>query len=625
MRTLILAVLFGLFCSSVAVAAPSNPSTPCSYHQTQGGKFVFTKACGAKERKLIPAAVRMMNERFTLVQDLRTAKANAQDFYRTNCARIVKRAKGRTNKYPKAFRKELRKVRNTRVATAQSWSVCYRLLPSSKLMQNMMLPGVSVKTFTWDMCSKYRKDLSKLARCARLASTDEDNKINAVINSILVKHAELVESKKSAKKFLQKVRGCKFKLGRLQCANGTSLCLAMLVLLLVRIVRRRIQRAARIKELKAMQGEGQGQGSVGVATKLSQSIATLLLMMAVALPTTPANAEKFECTSLISLVEMAAEDAIGAKIRFQALTSVASPFTDILANEKAHFKVKETAVEAMQKLFCKDIGNDEDEILTLMKLAKAFFRSEDMDKAIERELKALEIQEGSCGGFLLILLYGLLGMLGGCRSKLLVVLVALGCIVSTADAACTDMQEAVNEVTTQYGFLRYDCDAGEASQEDKDAVFEVIWRGFVAKDGLKLGMSKQYIRSRWERAEGAFWAVWGDAPLWQAQVAAAICAKETLCGVVVKFSEWETHRFQSPKNNNGTIDCGVTQINSNSTSYSCDELQDLQTAFREQRRIIMLKVGGSNRKSVWKARIHRYNGSGMKARQYGQLIMSWAK
>lgn len=257
-------------------------------------------------------------------------------------------------------------------------------------------------------------------------------------------------------------------------------------------------------------------------------------------------------------------------------------------------------------------------------LEQANEQLEKSEKALDelKKLSDLVVQEGSCGGFLMVLIYGLLGLLGGCRSKLLLVLVALGCMVNVADAACTEKQIAVNKVTTQYGFLRYDCDEDEVSQASKDAVFEVIWRGYVAKDGLKLGMSKSYIRSRWERAEGAFWKVWSDAPLWQAKIAAAICTKEYLCGVTVKFSQWDSFRWQSPTNSNGTIDCGITQINSDSTSYSCDELQDLETAFKEQRRIIMLKVRNSASKSVWRKRIHRYNHK--TNYKYGVKVWEWS-
>ena len=218
------------------------------------------------------------------------------------------------------------------------------------------------------------------------------------------------------------------------------------------------------------------------------------------------------------------------------------------------------------------------------------------------------------------------GMWAACRTMILAV-VGIIIILAAGGAygACTSAEVAGNKVAAQYDMVLYDCDEDEVPQSSKDAVFEVIWRGYVAKGGLKMGMSKPYIRSRWERVEGAFWTVWKDMPLWQAQVAAAICTKETLCGVAVKFSEWDSFRWESPTNSNGTVDCGITQINSDSSPFACDELQDLETAFKEQRRIIEIKVGGSNRKSVWRARIHRYNGSGSKAREYGQLIMSWAK
>lgn len=215
------------------------------------------------------------------------------------------------------------------------------------------------------------------------------------------------------------------------------------------------------------------------------------------------------------------------------------------------------------------------------------------------------------------------GMWPACRTMILAIvgiMVILSC--NGAYGACTDVEIAGNEVAAQYGMVFYNCDKDdEASQKDKDAIFNVIWNGYKAKGGY---LTKAYIKTRWERAEASFWAVWKGAPLWQAKIAAAICAKETLCGVTIKFSEWENYHFQN-KNPNGTTDCGITQINSGSTTYSCDELQNLETAFREQKRIIILKVGGSNKKAVWKKRIHRYNGGGTKAKKYGQLIMSWAK
>lgn len=227
----------------------------------------------------------------------------------------------------------------------------------------------------------------------------------------------------------------------------------------------------------------------------------------------------------------------------------------------------------------------------------------------------------SAGLIILILFYTFMGWVGRIRSVLIIVVAAIGCLAaSVAEGACTAGEAAINDVAAQYGLVRYDCD--DVPQAFKDAVFDVIWRGFVAKGGLKMGMSKSYIRSRWKRAEGAFWKVWSDAPLWQARIAAAICTKEYLCGVTIKFSDWDDFRFESPVNNDGTIDCGITQINSNSTSYSCDELQNLETAFKEQKRIIMLKVRGSSSKKVWKKRIHRYNHK--TNYEYGKVIWDWS-
>ena len=160
----------------------------------------------------------------------------------------------------------------------------------------------------------------------------------------------------------------------------------------------------------------------------------------------------------------------------------------------------------------------------------------------------------------------------------------------------------------------------EAKARTKEAalnqIFQVVWRGYLEKGGY---LKRKTILSRWQRVEEEFWSVWGQAPLWQAKVAAAICTKEYLCGVSILFSEWEEYRFEAA-NTNGSVDCGITQINSGSTELSCDQLQDIQTAFEEQKRIINIKVRKSSSKKVWKERIWRYNG----AKSYGEKIWQWA-
>ena len=216
------------------------------------------------------------------------------------------------------------------------------------------------------------------------------------------------------------------------------------------------------------------------------------------------------------------------------------------------------------------------------------------------------------------------------RIVFVVIVFVLTVLPPASAEKCSPDQLAANKVGAQFGAKLYDCEDPEAkkpsviTQKKKDAIFEVVWRGFVAKGGLKMGMSKPYVYTRWQRLESVFFKVWGDAPLWQAKVAAAICTKEYLCGVTVKFSQWEGKRWESPKNTDGSVDCGITQINSGSTDKSCDELQDFETAFREQRRIIREKVGNSSKKSVWKKRISRYNGKGKKANAYGKLIWEWS-
>lgn len=152
-----------------------------------------------------------------------------------------------------------------------------------------------------------------------------------------------------------------------------------------------------------------------------------------------------------------------------------------------------------------------------------------------------------------------------------------------------------------------------------DPVYETLWRVYKDKGGF---LSKQYIRTRYERVRLAFEKVWGDEPVWQQQIAIAICTKETLCGVDIKFSEWDKKIFKNT-NKNGSVDCGITQINSINTPYSCKELQNLEIAFREQRRIIHEKVRNKKTKEDWLKRIQYYNGIGPKAREYGRLIRKW--
>lgn len=213
-------------------------------------------------------------------------------------------------------------------------------------------------------------------------------------------------------------------------------------------------------------------------------------------------------------------------------------------------------------------------------------------------------------------------MWAACKVMIIAIIAIVMLLASTTNlyAACTDVEVAGNKVAAQYGMVLYDCDRDKVSQASKDAVYNVIYRGYVAQKGR---LSKEYIRGRWARVESAFWSVWKDAPLWQAQIAAAICSKEFLCGVQVKYSEWESWRWVGNRtNNNGTQDCGITQINSENTAFSCDELQDFVTAFQEQRRIIMLKVRNSSSKAVWKKRIHRYNHK--TNYEYGVKIWDWS-
>jgi hypothetical protein len=364
----------------------------------------------------------------------------------------------------------------------------------------------------------------------------------------------------------------------------------------------------------------------------------------------PANAK---CVNLSSYEDAHKAGDMYARMSFQVTASTALPLLKILVDKDASQSIKKFAMKTLnEKVWC-NVGSNAKEIIGNVKATKDFLKTTCSVKGGELVCAGFH----HAGGILLILLTLLWGrglcdfmvanvenegtyhnryldkdyvcsfskMWAACK-VMIIALIAIIILLASATnlyAACTEKQIAANKVTTQYGFLRYDCHKDEVPQAEKDAIFEVVWRGFVAKGGLKMDMSKPYVYTRWQRLESVFFKVWGDAPLWQAKVAVAICTKEYVCGVSTKFSEWEGKRWESRKNHNGSVDCGITQINSDSTDKSCDELQDYETAFREQRRILMEKIK-SEKKSVWKERVFRYNGSGKSAREYGRIIMSWA-
>ncbi len=601
MRTLILAVLFGLFPTAVMAAPSSNPCVVT----TQSNLTKLTD-CGEDQRKEVRSALVDISLKPSTPSAARSLELMAEREYSV----INHICKGGSIRAPKALVMS-----------------CYRRVGEG---QRLVLQNAISNLADINACKSIKK-LGKMIDCM----IDQDNRLLVpLIESTLDAHEAYMRALK-----VMINHGCSIKGGELKCANGTGLVLAALFMFLLGRIRPQLRVVIGVTALLAgvviannADAAVTCQKAVTIISakeKVAPAVA-IVLLEGCNLSTEGSVKDLWNRSTIL---ERAAKRIIASAERYCEDSSVRGVgvvkcFADInqlakiaegkslrasnlwlAAREQADAEKKAEA-KALQKAEIKALLNAGD---------KQVEEAKELIKAME----GLVVEEGSCGGLVfLFLFYFLLARLEGNRCVSVVVLAAMGCLVASfADAAiCTSMEKDVNKVAAQYGLKLYDCK--EVSQASKDAVYSVIYRGYVAQKG---SLSEEYIRSRWVRAEGAFWSVWGGAPLWQAKIAAAICAKETLCGVTVKFSEWETHRFESPRNSNGTVDCGITQINSNSTSYSCSQLQNLETAFKEQRRIIKLKVRNSNRKDVWEKRIHRYNGSGTKAQKYARLIMSWAK
>ena len=93
---------------------------------------------------------------------------------------------------------------------------------------------------------------------------------------------------------------------------------------------------------------------------------------------------------------------------------------------------------------------------------------------------------------------------------------------------------------------------------------------------------------RYNKSRKAFDKAWEGEENYKKLWAWSVCIKETWCGLTTPDKKWGRWRN---KNSNGTLDCGITQINSGSTAYSCSELNKSdELAFREQKRILIEKV-----------------------------------
>lgn len=93
---------------------------------------------------------------------------------------------------------------------------------------------------------------------------------------------------------------------------------------------------------------------------------------------------------------------------------------------------------------------------------------------------------------------------------------------------------------------------------------------------------------RYKKARKAFDKVWKGEEAYKRLWAWSVCLKETWCGLTTTKKKWGRWKF---KNSNGTWDCGITQINSESTEHTCSKLNKSdELAFREQKRILVEKV-----------------------------------
>ncbi len=590
MRNLILA--FGLFFLSAvtAMAAPSQPSTSSCKIASSATSFVAT-GCTAAERKLIQVA---QSKPTTKQVNASLQQLAGKEYLVINTTCKLKGGR--------------------RKATRRLVERCYRRAGEG---QRLIL-GNALDNLRDIKACKGIKVLGKQVNCM----IDQNNRL---LLPLIEQTLDAHEAYMKGVKFMLD-RGCTLKGGKLKCADGTGLLFAAVFMFLLGRLRPQFRIIIGIVAMII--------GMVNIA-KAEPCVNQAWHMTA--------PAQMLECDMVFSTPEANRKYTVAALNKAQHEICAAVPSAEMMQCFDRYYNAEKLFKERVGLLILKGYQKMADDMYPrpLSPCPKSF--SEELCKSVRWPQEA---GFGHIGGIFLIL-FTLLwgrgltsfvlaneenkgtnrpfdGMWAACRTM---ILAAVGIIIVLAAGgaygACTEAEIATNKVTAQYGFLRYDCDKDEVPQAKKDAIFEVVWRGFVAKGGLKMGMSKPYVYTRWQRLESVFFKVWGDAPLWQAKIAVAICTKEYVCGVSTKFSEWEGKRWESRKNDNGSVDCGITQINSDSTDKSCDELQDYETAFREQRRILMEKIK-SEKKSVWKKRVFRYNGSGKSAREYGATIWEWS-
>ena len=655
MRTIILAVLLGLFISSVATAAPSNP---CKFRVLSSGHITFAKVCTATERRLLPHAVKSVKAHYTLKADLKSAMRSAQGFYTRHCKKVVGRRK----------------------ASSRNWAKCYDRLPSSMMQQQMMIPSISLQTYVWEMCNKVRS-LDKLASCAVKAASDENGQINNTIWEAVEAFHTLKTQKTTARKYIKAVTGCKLAAsGKLKCASSAGLVLAAILMFLLGRLRPQLRITIGVVAMV-----------IGMAACINQANAACSnpkLMPALTKVSTGTNLRgesvKVKMPRIVSIIVakcelqesqdlamlegqkkefMRAYDLLaepsGAMINYCTTLRGTENISSCFEQQRGAEKALNLLVKKAQDLYWDRYDRVEEEKRAAEKAAESKAAQELLEEGnqqLEESIKVLKdlnnlvVEEGSCGGFLIVLLYGLLGMLGGCRSKLLVVLVALGSMTSLADAACTSAELSGNKVAAQYGMKLYDCaEKKETRQLDVKASIRAYFT------------SKRYTKrldenpGRLDRITAAFEAVYGGEPIEVQKLALALCLKETGCGFS-EASSWKVSGGKVVRSHaiyerevymSRAEACGIIQVGTRGLKGECARLNSsFAYAFKAQLNWLRthwnqgikdrngrlpkvdLYSSGSWQRGIKRGKngsttyyVYRYNGGGGTAWEYGRVVM----
>ena len=433
MRNFILA--FGLLIlPAITMAAPSNP---CSTEVVKNVPVL--KSCSAKERKQFAAAFDAASSKPTTKAVDKVLRARQGKFYlaiRTVCF-------GRK----KATRKSVSSRAIERCASRLDYSPRAVVLYAQNNIKAIK-KCVGIKS--------YRKQLN----C--MIDSPNSKELEDIILAALDLRDAYWKGLKTLKKF-----GCKLKGRKLQCASSAGLVLAALFMFLLGRLRPQLRTTIGVVAMiigavyaNTANAACTNAKLLPALTKLSTSTNLKGETVEVKMPrivSVIVNKCVLETSRDIAFLEVQKKELMKAYEVLAGPSSAMVGYCTTLRgtdNIRACFDAQEKATEELnilvhkaQKLYWDrhEMKRKEDRAAKEAAKAKAAQELlEEGNKQLEESQKVLDalielndvvVEEGSCGGFLIVLIYGLLGFLGGCRSKLLVVLVALGSMTSLADAA----------------------------------------------------------------------------------------------------------------------------------------------------------------------------------------------